>query len=97
MIATSPNAASTRRLCLIGAGPILRSVTLVTGKVSKNVENILVGCGLIVLGFTYTGSYNGVFRRGQPDYPPTPQGRITFFARGLLFVVVGTIRMLKGY
>jgi len=65
--------------------------------VSENIEIILIGCGLIVLGFTYEGTYNRVFGRGKPDNPPTLQGRITFWACGVLFVAVGAARMLKGY
>ncbi len=66
-------------------------------KVSENVWIIVMGCELIVFGFVYTGSFSRAFGRGKPDYPPTLQGRITLWTCGLLFVVVGTIRLLNGY
>jgi hypothetical protein len=64
---------------------------------NENTEIILVGCAVVVGGFIYTGSYNRAFGRGQPDYPPTLQGRITLWACGALFICVGIIRIITGY
>jgi hypothetical protein len=64
---------------------------------SENAGIILAGCGLIVLGSVYTGTYKGRHGRGKPDYPATRQGRITLWACGALFICVGLIRIVRGY